>query len=81
MSDQTTYIPFSGIGEIEFVVRKKDWYKCDATEFNADKTIPFIKLLIDFVGAGTKYYQNQTRLKRYENYPRLAKDIMKTATR
>ena len=80
MSDQTTYIPFGGIGEIEFVVRRKDWHKCDATEFNADKTIPFIKLLIDLAGAGTKYYQNQTRLKRYENYPRLAKDIMKTAT-
>ena len=81
MSDQTTYISFSGIGEIEFVVRRKDWYKCDATEFNADKTIPFIKLLIDLVGAGTKCYLNQTRLERYENYPRLAKDIMKTATR
>ena len=80
MSDQTTYIPFGGIGEIEFVVRRKDWHKCNATEFNADKTIPFIKLLIDLAGAGTKYYQNQTRLKRYENYPRLAKDIMKTAT-
>ena len=80
MSDQTTYIPFGGIGEIQFNVRQKNWYKCDVTEFNADKTIPFIKLLIDLVGAGTKYYQNQTRLKRYENYPRLATDIMKTET-
>ena len=81
MSDQTTYISFSGIGEIEFVVRRKDWYKCDGTEFNADKTIPFIKLLIDLVGAGAKYYQNQRRLERYENYPRFPKDIMKTAAR
>ena len=81
MSDQTTYIPFSGIGEIEFVVRRKDWYKCDEAEFNADKTIPFIKLLIDLVGAGAKYYQNQTRLGSYKNYPRLAIDIMKTAPR
>ena len=80
MSDQTTDIPFGGIGEIQFNVRQKNWYKCDVTEFNADKTIPFIKLLIDLVGAGTKYYQNQTRLKRYENYPRLATDIMKTET-
>ena len=81
MSDQTTYIPFGSIGEIEFVVRRKEWYKFDATEFNADKTIPFIKLLIDLVGAGAKYYQNQTRLERYENYPRLAKGIIKIATR
>ena len=42
MSDQTTYIPLGGIEEIEFDVRTKDWYKCDTTEFNADKTIPFI---------------------------------------
>ena len=81
MSDQTTYISFSGIGEIEFVVRRKNWYKCDATEFNADKTIPFIKLLIDLAGAGAKYYQNQTRLEKYENHPQLAIDIMKIATR
>ena len=46
MSDQATYIPFSGIGEIKFNVRRKDWYKFDATECNTDKTIPFIKLLI-----------------------------------
>ena len=81
MSDQATYIPFGSIGEIEFNVRRKDWYKCNATEFNADKTIPFIKLLIDFVGAGAKYYQNQIRLGRYQNYARLTIDIMKTATR
>ena len=81
MSDQATYIPFGGTREIEFDVRRKDWHKCDAVEFNEDKAIPFIKLLIDFVGAGSKYYQNQTRLKRYENYPWLAVDIMKTATR
>ena len=42
MSNQTTYIPLGGIGEREFDVRTKDWYKCDTTEFNADKTIPFI---------------------------------------
>ena len=81
MSDQTTYIPFGSIGEIEFVVRRKDWFKCDATEFNVDKTIPFIRLLIDLVCAGAKYYQNQTRLGRHKNYPRLVIDIMKTATR
>ena len=75
MSDQATYIPFGGIGKIEFNVRRKDQYKCDAKEFNADKTIPFIKLLIDLVGAGAKYYQNQIRLGRYKNYPRLAIDI------
>ena len=56
---QATYIPFGGIGETEFNVRRKDWYKCDATEFNADKTILFIKLLIDLVGAVAKYYENQ----------------------
>ena len=67
MSDQTTCIPFEDIAEIEFVVRRKDWYKCDAIEFNADKTIPFIKLLIGLVGADTKYHLNQTRLERYEN--------------
>ena len=50
-------------------------------EFNEDKTIPFIKLLIYLVGAGPKYYQNQTRIVRYKNYPQLAKDILKTATR
>ena len=81
MSDQTTYIPFGGIGEIKFVIRKNQRYKYDKIEFDADETIPFIKLLIHLVGAGTKYYQNQTRLKIYENYPRLAKDFMKTATR
>ena len=81
MSDQATYIPFNGVGETKFHVRRKDWYKFDATEFNADKTIPFIKLLIDLVGAGAKYYQNQTRLGRYKNYLQLAIDIMKTATR
>ena len=26
MSDQTTYFPFGGIGEIVVVVRRKDWY-------------------------------------------------------
>ena len=47
-------------------------------EFNEDKAIPFIKLLIDLVGAGAKCYQ--TRIGRYENYAQLAKDILKTAT-
>ena len=81
MSDQPNYIPFVGIGEIEFDVRRKDWYKYDAAEFNEDKAIPFIKLLIDLVGAGAKYYQNQKRIGSYKNYPQLAKDILKTATR
>ena len=45
MSDQTNYIPFGGIGEIEFNLGRKDQYKCDTREFNADKTLPFIKLL------------------------------------
>ena len=81
MSDQATYIPFGGIGQIEFDVRRKDWYKYDTAEFNEYKAIPFIKLLIDLVGAGTKYYWNQTRIGRYENYSQLAKVILKTATR
>lgn len=68
MSNQNYYIPFGSIGEIEFNVKSKDWYKCDAMHFNSDKTIPFLKLLIDLTGVGTKYYQNQTRLGRYENY-------------
>ena len=81
MSDQVTYIPFGGTGEIEFDVRRKDQYKCDSTEFNEGKAIHFIKLPIDLVGAGAKYYRNQTRIGRHENYPQLAKDILKTAAR
>ena len=52
----------------------------NAAEFNEDKAILFIKLVIDIVGAGAKYYRNQSRLGRYENYPQLAKDKLKTAT-
>ena len=81
MSDKATFILFGGIGEIEFDVRRKDWYKCNSAEFNENKIIPFIKLLIDLVGAVAKYYRNQTRIGRYKNYPQLAKDILKTATR
>ena len=80
MSDQATYIPFGGIGEIEFNVGTKDWHKCDSTELNEYKAIPIVKLLIDLVGARAKYYQNQTRIGRYENHHQLAKDIFKEAT-
>ena len=41
MSNQNYYVPFGGIGEIEFNVQSKDRYKCNATHFNSDKTFPF----------------------------------------
>ena len=82
MSNQNYYVPFGGIGEIEFNVQSKDRYKCNATHFNSDKTFPFFFIiLIDLIGAGTKYYQNQRRLGLYKIYQQLLKDIMKTVTR
>ena len=59
------------------VFEDKDWQKHDSSDFDKDGNIPFIKLLNDLVGGGAVYYRNQTRMGRYENYPLLAKNIIK----
>ena len=65
----------SCVGEMYFWC--KDWCKHDSSDFDKDKSIPFIKLLSDLVGDWAVYYLNQTRMGRYENYPLLAKNIKK----
>ena len=44
MSNQSIYILSGGIGEIEFCLEEKNWYKIEAVQFNEDKAIPFMKL-------------------------------------
>ena len=80
MSNQSIYIPSGGTGEIESVPEEKNWYKAEAAKFNEDKAWPFIKLITDLVGVISKCHRNQTRMGRYENYPPLAKYILKTAS-
>ena len=75
MSNQAIFIPSGSVGEMYFW--NKDWYKHDSCDFDKDKSIPFIKLLNDLVGAAAFYYHNQIRMERYENYPLLAKNIIK----
>ena len=75
MSNQAIFIPSGSVGEMYFW--NKDWYKHDSSDFNKDKSIPFIKLLNDLVGAAAFYYHNQIRMGGYENYPLLAKNIIK----
>ena len=75
MSNQAIFIPSGSVGEMYFW--NKDWYKHDSCDFDKDKSIPFIKLLNDLVGAAAFYYHNQIRMGRYENYPLLAKNIIK----
>ena len=43
--------------------------------------MPLMKLFTDLVDAISKYHRNQTRIRSYENYPPLAVDIWKTASK
>ena len=78
MSNQAIFIPSGGVGEMYF--ENEDWYKHDSSDFDKDKSIPFIKLLNDPVGFGACYYRNQNRMGRYENYPLLPKNVIKIAS-
>ena len=79
MSNQRFRIPSGGIGEIEYNIERKHWFKIEASKFNKDKAIPFLKLINDLVGAFSKYYRNQSRNGRYEYFAGLAQEILKTA--
>ena len=72
MSNQAFYIPSGGIGEIEYDTE-------EATRFNEDKAVPFLKFTTDLIDTLSRY-RNQTRLGRYERYPQLAKEILETAS-
>ena len=72
MSNQAFYIPSGGIGEIEYDTE-------EATRFNEDKAVPFLKFITDLIDTLSRY-RNQTRLGRYERYPQLAKEILETAS-
>ena len=73
MSNQKTYIPPDGIGEIEYNLEEKVWYTIQSTEFNENEVIPFFKLKVDLRDVVVKYLKNQTRLQRYTNYSLQAK--------
>ena len=81
MLDQLICIPSGSIGEIEFVPEVKSLYKTEAARLNEDKAMPLMKLFTDLVDAISKYHRNQTRIRSYENYPPLAVDIWKTASK
>ena len=68
MSNQEIYIPSSAIGEIEYDLEEKVWYAIQSTEFNENKVILFLKLIVDLRGVIIKYLKNQARLQRYTNY-------------
>ena len=51
ISNQRFHIPSRGIGEIEYDIEQKNWFKIEASKFNEDKAIPFLKLINDLVGA------------------------------
>lgn len=44
------------------------WYAIQSTEFNENKVILFLKLIVDLRGVIIKYLKNQARLQRYTNY-------------
>ena len=50
MSNQEIYIPSSAIGEIEYDLEEKVWYAIQSTEFNENKVILFLKLIVDLRG-------------------------------
>ena len=79
MSNQRFRIPSGGIGEIEYDIERKHWFKIEASKFNEDKAIPFLKLINNLLGAFSKYYRNQSRNGRYEYFAGLAQEILKTA--
>ena len=39
-----------------------------------------MKFIIDFIGALSKYYRNQTKNSRYKRYPELAQEILETTS-
>ena len=79
MSNQRFRIPSGGIGEIEYDIERKHWFKIEASKFNEDKAIPFLKLINDLVGALWKYYRNWSKNGRYKHFPELAQEILETA--
>ena len=79
MSNQRFHIPSRGIGEIEYDIERKSQFKIEASKFNEDKAIPFLKLINDLVGALSKYYRNRSKNGRYKHFPELAQEILETA--
>lgn len=77
MSNQELYITSGGIGEIECDIEEKSWYAIQSTEFNENKVIIFLKLLVDLRGALIKYLKNQTWNGSYTNYLIKAKETIK----
>lgn len=65
------------IGEIECDIEEKSWYAIQSTEFNENKVIIFLKLLVDLRGALIKYLKNQTWNGSYTNYLIKAKETIK----
>ena len=79
MNNQKSHIPTGDAGEIYLDLIDMYWYRCDSTCYIKEKTIPFIKILINLVGARVKYNANQLRLGRREYLPQIIKDIIKTS--
>ena len=73
------FIPSGSIGKFYLSLIDNYWYRHDLTRFVKEKTIPFIKILINLVGARVKYNANQLRLGRREYLPQIIKDIIKTS--
>ena len=69
MSNQAFYIPSRGAGEIEYDKEENKCYKMRVSEFNEDKTIPLLRLIINLVGICSKYWRNQASNGRYEDTP------------
>ena len=80
MSNQTFYIPSGAVCKNEYNIDENNWFTTETSRFNEDKEIPFLKLIIDLIGALSKYYRNQTRNSPYERYPELAQEILETAS-
>ena len=75
MSNQGFYIPSGSVDEIEYNKKENKWHKMWASEFNEDKAIPLLRLIVKLVSICSKYWRNQATNGRYERYPDLAWEI------
>ena len=68
MSNQAIFISHGGVGEVHF--KNKNWYKHDSSDFDKDKSIPFIKLLnillvLEHFTTVTKLEREDTKISHY----------------
>ena len=76
-ANQKFDISSGGIGEIYYDKEGRVWYAIASSEFNENKVIPFLKLLIELRRALIKYLKSQAGNNRYTNSSLMAKKIIR----